>query len=297
MKVEGINLLILSNLNYFKINKMNTLEQEIETLKKKHAQLELDAYNQKLKEKFEELKKLEGTVEVRVYKTSKTTRSVHIVHHISYEILTDSWKRDNEPEHNYIGQKLRTIQIMEAPRTPYKQYAVECRETTPNGYDGKIHAKPESYSYDFSTHKTLSVDEFNTIWEICKTTTNNILDGILDIKDIPWLMTGTDEDFEFKTNKTNEYQLFALDIPNVLLTQEESWKLNSRFTKIFLNKNIYIITPNSLLALDAWIDYEIKSDSWSSQACASVGERWRGSRVDEYRALVEKIKSHKTNTK
>lgn len=271
---------------------MTALEQEIEALKKKHANLELEKYNAQLKEKYEKLKALEGTVEVRVFKTSKTTRSVHIVHHISYEMMKDKWKNENEPEHNYIGQKFRTIVVTESPRTPYKQYEVECRETTPNGYDGKIHAKPESYSVDFSTHKTISVDEFNAIWNICKVTSRNILDGVLDIKDVPWLMNGTDEDREFKQG-VNEYQKLALDIPHIYLTQEESWKLNNKFTRIFLNKNIYLISPNSLLALNKWLEDEERSDRLSYQACASVGERWRGSRINEYRALVAKIKSYK----
>lgn len=272
---------------------MTTLEQEIEELKKKHANLEQEAYNLKLKQKYEQLKALEGTVEVRIVKSSKTTRHIYIVHHISYEMAKDSWKRENELQHNYIAAHVKNIIIMEAPRTPYRQYEIQCTETMPTGHDGKIHVSNEGYSYDYSTHKSISVAEFDNIWHLAKVTTANVIDGMIGVKDIPWLMNGTDHDFEFSTTKEHDYQKFALDIPHVLLTQEESWKLNNKFTRIFLNQNIYMISPNSLKALDEWLKDERRSDRLAAEGCASVGERWRGSRIDEYEAIVAKIKSHK----
>lgn len=268
-----------------------TLEQEIEELKKKHINLELEAYKLKLEEKFNKLKALEGTVEIWIAKSSKTTRHVSIVHHIKYEMLTDSWKK-GELEYNYIGKTIRQITILEAPRTPYKQYKIETDEIKPSSYNGRIDLE-ERESYSFATYKTISIDDFNTIWNLTKVTTANILDGILDIKDVPWLMTGSTEDYEFKNNEVTDYQKYPLDIPHIFLSQEESWKLSNKFTRIFLHKNIYLLSKNSLLALDDWLTEEYRQDALCYQSCASVGERWRGSRIDEYKELVKKIKNHK----
>lgn len=269
---------------------MTTLEQEIEELRKKHANLELDNYKEKLRKKYDQLKTLEGTVEVRIVKTSKTSRFVELIHHVSYEMKTDSWN-EGKPEYNYIGKTIRTIVIHEAPRKPYKKYQIETEEITPDSYSGKIYVKEETGSYSFATYKTVSVETFNTIWNIAKVVSANILDGLLDIKNVKWLMTGSETDHEFQNNNVNDYQKFKLDISHIFLSSEESWKLNNKFTRIFLNKNIYLITPNSLLALDEWYKDEIKQDSWAYSACASVGENWRGSRIDEYKDLINKIKA------
>jgi len=97
---------------------MTQLEKEIEELKNKHVQLELDSYNIKLKEKYEQLKSLEGIVEVRIYKSSKVNRNVNIIYHVAYSMLKDTCKKETDPEHNYIGMKVRTIDINEFPRAP-----------------------------------------------------------------------------------------------------------------------------------------------------------------------------------
>lgn len=267
-----------------------TLEKEIEELKKKHASLELQKYNDALQKKYEELKKLEGTVEVRVMKTSKVNRHVSIVYHVSYKMMKDDWKRPNEEKHNYIGAHTKSVQICEFTRKPYAKYSIETRECVPDGYDGKIYVEKESHSYDFSTYKLISVDDFNAIWSLTKVSCKNILDGLLDIKDVEWVMNGTDEDKEFSKQELKDNGI-VLDIKHIILTREESWCLNNKFCAPFLNKNIFFITPNSLKAIDLWYSDKVKHDNFAYSACASVGERWRGSRIDEYRALINKIKS------
>jgi hypothetical protein len=270
---------------------MTTLEEEIEKVKQKHAELELQQYRDKLHAKYEELKKKEGLVEVRIQKSSKTTRWVNIYHHISYELMTDKWTRKDEKEHEYIGFKCRSIQILESKTGSYPRYEVTTRETKPTDYDGKIHAKEDTPGVDFSTHKTISVEEFNALFDLQKVHIKNILDGLLDISDVRWVMNGTSHDQEFKeTDLLDAKSRKVLDIPYYLCeTTEEAWILE-KAGSVFLNKNIYFITPNSLRALDEWLEKEREWDSFSARACASVGERWRGSRIDQYEALVKKIK-------
>lgn len=269
-----------------------TVEEEIEEVKKKHAQLELKKYRDKLYEKYERLKKLEGTVEVRIQKSSKTHRWVHVVHHISYELKKDKWVRENEPKHEYIGVKTRGITIMESGGA-YPGVRLESRDLKPENYDGKIHADDSNTGVDFTTHKTITVEEFNAIWQLPKLTVRNILDGLLDIKDVRWVMNGTDHDKEFKESDLidkNDEKL--IDIPYYLCAStEEAWALGkNKKVNVFLNKNVYLITPNSLKALNEWLDEERRWDSFSASACASVGERWRGSRIHEYESLVAKIR-------
>jgi hypothetical protein len=274
---------------------MTTLEKEIEEVKKKHAELEKQKQLDLLHEKFKKVKALEGTVECRVYKTSKTTRYVSLVHHISYEMMTDRHRREGEDKYNFIGVKFRSISIMENPKAPYKQYEIKTQEITPHSYNGKMYVAEENNSWDYSTRLTdITPEIFESIWALCQTTSHNILDGILNVKEVRWVMNGTSEDRLYDEHDLlDKTKKPVLDIPHILLSTEESWKLDNKFCKLFLNKNIYFITPNSIAALNDWFDYEIASDQFSAQACASVGERWRGSRIDEYRALIAKIKSHK----
>jgi hypothetical protein len=267
---------------------MTTIEQEIKELELKQKRLKVESDKEKLLKRYEELKKLEGTVEVRIIKSSKKSRFAHIVHHISYEMIEDNSENEFSERRYYIGVHAKRISIKEFPDTYYRNYAIETLETNYKGYNGKLYLTDNNNYYDFSTYKTISIEEFNNIWFLAKTVTKQVLDGVLDIKEIRWLMTGSDEDKEFKETEISKE---ILDIPYILLSQEESWKLNNKFCHLFLNKNIYFITPNSLKALDNWYADEIKHDNLAYNACAYVGERWRGSRIDEYKRLIDKIKN------
>lgn len=271
---------------------MNLLENELEIAKKKQLDLELSIYNTKLQEKCAKLKELEGIVEVRIVKTNKSSRFVTLIHHISYDILKDKWKDENATEHSYIGVKTRQIYIHESPKKPYKTWELKFIETTPDSYNGKLYLKEENNSFDYATKKQVSVEVFNSIWGILKNTSKNILDGVLDIKDVIWLFQGSDS-YEFKNNEISEYQRFKLDIPHIFLTSEEAYCLDNKWTRIFLHKNIYLISPNSLEALDKWFNDEVESDRFAKYSCSSVGEIWRGSRINEYTQLIQKIKAYK----
>jgi len=265
-----------------------TLEKEIEQVKQKHAQLELESSKQALLNKYEELKKLEGTVQVQIMKTSKTTRHVYLVYHVSYEMSKDKW--DNK---DCINTHTKHVTICDFPKLPYRKYSIETSEIVPGGYNGIIKlgtVKEENNRYSFSTYKNISIEDFEAIWNLAKITCHNILDGILDIKDVQWVMNGTDEDREFDIRELKEDNIL-IDLKHIILTREESWHLQNKYCSAFLNKNIYFITPNSLKALDSWYADQRKFDSFASSACASVGERWRGSRIDEYNSLIKKIKS------
>lgn len=270
---------------------MVSLEKKIEELKKEHNLLELESYNLSLKEKYDSLKKLEGTVEVRVMKSSRKSRHVSIVYHASYKMMKDEWNTGKKEE-NYIGFTCRYITICELPYAPYKKYQIETSEITPNSYNGRIHVKDEAHRYDFNTYKNISVDEFNAIWNLAKVSCHNILDGLLDIKDVKWVMTGTSEDTTFKeTDLLTSKNRKIIDIPHIILDNQEAVALNNKFCHLFLNRNIYFVSPNSLEALDLWFKDQREWDSFSKSACASVGERWRGSRIDEYKQLIDKIKN------
>jgi hypothetical protein len=271
---------------------MTALEKEIEEVKKKHLELEKQQYRDALQAKYEKYKALEGTIECRVAKTGKIHRHVSLTHHISYTMLKDSWKHETDKENMYIGVKTKSINISESFKGLYPEITIKRSERNPKQYNGKMGAKDDtSGGYDFATKPTdITVDQFYAIWDLVKLTGQNILDGILDIKDIRWLMNGTTEERIYKPEEVNSK---LLDIPHIVVSTEESWKLDNQFCSLYLNKNIFMITPGSLKALDDWLSYEQKSDNWSASACASVGERWRGSRMSEYYELVSKIKSHK----
>lgn len=270
---------------------MGLLENELEITKKKQRDLELGIYNTKLQEKCAKLKELEGTVEVRVVKMNKSSRFVSLVHHIFYNILEDKWKKEDEIEHFYIGVKTRQITIHESPRKPYKTWELKFSEITPDSYNGKLHLEKENNSFDYATKKLVSIEVFNSIWDILKNTNKNILDGILDIKEVDWLFQGS-ESKGFENNEVATYQRIPLDIPHIFLTSEESYFLDNKWTRIFLHKNIYLISPNSLRALDEWFNDELESDRLAEYSCRSVGERWRGSRINEYLQLIQKIKKN-----
>lgn len=264
-----------------------TIQDKIDALAKEQKQLELDEYKSRLDKKFEELKKKIGTVDVNIMKTGKKTRYVLIQHHVNYTIEKDNWNTGKKEQY-YIKPNVKSIKILHSLLPVYSQYEIECKHG--DNYD-KIGADDNNSGYSYATLKQITVDEFKAIWLLCKLSTHNILDGLLDITNIEWVMNGTDGEHEF-----NKEDLFTkngrknLDLPHFVLSGDESVYLNNKFCTLFLHRNLYLITENSLEALDKWLDHERKWDNFYYNACASVGERWRGSRLDKYINLVEKIK-------
>lgn len=267
---------------------MNDIEKQISELKKKQAELEQLTKIADLKLLYDQLKKLEGTVKIHVNKTNKRIRSVQLIHHISFSLCSSGDIPDNEP---YIAVHNRKVSILENPLSDHRSYEINSTETKPNRYDGKLY---QTMDYNFkylnwpAAAKVISIDQFNTIWDLVKVTSHSILDGLLDIKDLPWLLQFGDE---FRTEHMIVKGKSKLDIPHILLTTEESNLLDSSHTNLFRNKNIYFITPNSLQALMDLDNYHGKWDAYADYVASLAASVWQGSRRKEYLLLVNKIKN------
>lgn len=265
---------------------MKELQEKIIELQLKQQELEIESNKEKLLSKLEELKKLVGTVEVRIYKTSKKSRYINIVHHISYNFAEDLHEDKTSKRRYYILKNTRNISIHENTGT-YKKFHIEFTQTSTGNYDSKLYVENDPYNgLTAESIKTISVEEFNAIASLSKIMTKQILDGIINADGVRWVMNGGEDDVEFKEE---HFKTLSLDFLHILLGQEESWYLRNNHCRPFLHHNIYLITPNSLKALDNWIKDEVRYDSFAYAACQSAGERWRGSRIDKYRALVKKI--------
>lgn len=265
---------------------MNDIEKQIAELKKKQEELEQSKIVEVLRVKYDNLKKLEGTIDVRVNKSNKRIRYVNIVHHIDFSLCTSGEVGENKP---YISVHNKVITITENPLTNYKTYEVVFKETRPGSYNSKMYETDYYFSYlNWPTHKIISMEQFKAIEDLVKVTTHNVLDGLLDIKDIPWTYNGDKEEFNEKERLVKG--ISKIDIPHIILTQEESNLLDNGYTNLFRNKNVYFITPNSLQAL---IDFEKSKREWdyyATQASSSVGTTWQGSRQKDYIILIDKIR-------
>lgn len=267
---------------------MNDIESQIAELKKKQFELEQSKSVEVLKAKYEKLKKLEGTVEIKVNKTNKRTRHVHIIHHISFNLCTsgDTTTNENKP---YISIHNKVISVTENPLTNYKTYEIISKENRPGSYNSKMYETDYYFGYlNWETNKTISLEQFKAIEDLVKISSHNILDGLLEIQDIPWVLNGSDNEFSDKERIVKG--ISKIDIPHVILTTEESSLLDSSITNLFRNKNIYFITPNSLQAL---IEFEAYKDRWNTyayNASSSIGVTWQGSRKKDYQILIDRIK-------
>ena len=78
-----------------------------------------------------------------------------------------------------------------------------------------------------------------------------------------------------------------LDIKHIVLEKDrETWLLSKN---IFLNGNVFLLTPASMRWLSDWKHQQMMSDSSGRAMCAAVGERYRSSRYSEVVELVTKI--------
>ena len=244
-----------------------TIEQELKELEKKKTELEIKRKVEKVQGELKQIKEVyEGKVGCHFVKTVPKGSSIILTYYKECYI-DEGWTTEGRKE-DRVYIKTETIEVRQ---NIYNQWVCS--------YKTKKDDKTNDYAAD-DVKKWVSLNDFNALKKVIKSVSSDLTEQVNALTEPIFHTTGN-----INTRIINSQQ-HLLDIPNILLTQDEVWCIGDC---IFMIGNVYLLTPNSIKWLKDWRYKEQQNDSYSYRACASVGERWRNSRMDKVNALFKKI--------
>lgn len=253
------------------------IDQQIIELEEKKLQLQEQKLNEELSLRLKDYNsKLKDKVLCRYIKANSSSQALYLTYYKEFYIGED---------YDIKGNQIKSIQskgeVITIGSNLYGRY--ECEFKTFKDSPMKGNADDLFPYYKIDKEKFIEVKLFQEIKRSIKSFSNNLF-GFIDTELTPYYeTTGSESDKIRKINNTHT----LLDIPNIVLSKEETWLLTE---SVFLNGNVFLLTPNSINWLNEWERKEYEEDSFAKRACASVGERYRNSRYDDTIKLVSKIK-------
>lgn len=246
-----------------------TIDQELRELEKKKIELEI---RRKVEQVQNELKQTKETYEGKVgcYFVKTTPKGSSIILTYYKECYIDKgWTTEGKKEDRvYIK-----TEIIEIRQNLYDKW--EC------SYRTKKDDKTNDYE-GYNIKKWISLDDFNTLKKCIKGVSSDLTEQVNTLVEPTFHVNGGESSDVSVVNS----QQYLLDIPNILLTQSEVWHIGRC---IFMVGHVYLLTPNSIKWIKDWRDKEQENDNNAYTMCASVGERWRNSRMNEVNQTYNKI--------
>lgn len=246
-----------------------TIDQELIELEKKKIELEAKRKVEKVQNELKQTKEVyEGKVGCYFVKTTPKGSSIILTYYKECYI-DKAWTTEGGREDRvYIK-----TEIIEIRQNLYDKW--EC------SYQTKKDDKTNDYK-GYSIKKWVSLDDFNTLKKSIKSVSSDLTEQINTLVEPAFHVLGSES---FDTSIVNSQQ-YLLDVPNILLTQDEVWCIGRC---IFMTGYVYLLTPNSIKWINDWRDKEQENDNNAYTMCASVGERWRNSKMDRVTQVYNKI--------
>lgn len=251
-----------------------TIEQELKELEKKKAELEKKQKASELEQKLNDIKnKLEGKVFCYFVKTNQKSSHIYLTYYKQFSTeevsVYDNNKRGKE---SVVNVKKETVSVQ--CNCYGKTYRIE--------YTTEDEHYREDPDYIVYKQKEISISDFKQLCASIKAVGVNYTNQVEELTLPEYQLNGIESDIINTTLNQKE----LLDVPHIVLSQEESWLLKNT---VFLVGYIFLLTPNSMIYLQEWLQKEKDWDSFCSTSCASVGERWRNSKMDRVSLLYNKI--------
>ena len=253
-----------------------TIQQQLVDLENKKYELEKLKEQEDVQTRLNDFNtRLKGKVLCHYVKGSAKSRVMLLTHYQEF-FIGDSY-RDNKPC-KVVKFKGEEIRIKSNLYGGYDSEYLPFKDNTLNGdVDSTYHI------YHIYKKKEISLEVFKQIKNYIKSLTDNLF-GFVD-EDITPLFEITNGESDDLRKIDDSAKL--LDIKHIVLEKDrETWLLSK---SIFLNGNVFLLTPASMRWLSDWKHQQMMSDSSGRAMCAAVGERYRSSRYSEVVELVTKI--------